>query len=79
MEFNIFATQFLKEFDSNNAYRSDTTLRAYFPGFALTADESANKNVLLKINLLDSNTKLALYYNKHQYLLFLVFAVDERV
>jgi hypothetical protein len=58
-----FATQFLKEFDSNNAYRSDTTLRAYFPGFSLTADESANKNVLLKINLLDSNTKLALYYN----------------
>jgi hypothetical protein len=60
-----FATQFLKEFDSSNAYRSDTTLRAYFPGFALTADESANKNVLLKINLLDSNTKLALYYNTH--------------
>ncbi len=58
-----FATQFLKEFDSNNAYRSDTTLRAYFPGFALTADGSSNKNVLLKINLLDTNTKLALYYN----------------
>jgi hypothetical protein len=58
-----FATQFLKEFDSSNAYRSDTSLRAYFPGFALTADESANKNVLLKINLLDTNTKLALYYN----------------
>ena len=58
-----FATQFLKDFDSSNAYKSDTTLRAYFPGFALTADESANKNVLLKINLLDTNTKLALYYN----------------
>ena len=58
-----FATQFLKEFDSSNAYRSDTTLRAFFPGFALTADESANKNVLLKINLIDTNTKLALYYN----------------
>ncbi|TRZ76485.1 MAG: DUF4270 family protein [Chitinophagaceae bacterium] len=58
-----FATQFLKEFDSSNAYRSDTTLRAYFPGFALTADGSSNKNVLLKINLLDTNTKLALYYN----------------
>jgi hypothetical protein len=58
-----FATQFLKEFDSNNAYKTDTTFRAYFSGFALTADESANKNVLLKINLLDTNTKLALYYN----------------
>jgi hypothetical protein len=58
-----FATQFLKDFDSSNAYKSDTTFRAYFPGFALTADESANKNVLLKINLLDTNTKLALYYN----------------
>ena len=58
-----FATQFLKEFDSNNAYRSDTALRAYFPGFALTADESANKNVLLKINLQDTNTKLAFYYS----------------
>jgi hypothetical protein len=57
------ATQFLRDFDSNNAYRSDTTLQAYFPGFALSTDASTNKNVLLKINLLDTNTKLALYYN----------------
>jgi hypothetical protein len=49
-----FANQFLKEFDSTNAYRSDTTLRQYFPGFALSTDPSTNKNVLVKINLLDT-------------------------
>ncbi|MEY4052595.1 MAG: hypothetical protein RIR64_1580 [Bacteroidota bacterium] len=74
-----FATQFLKEFDSNNAYRSDTTLRAYFPGFALTADETANKNVLLKINLLDTNTKLALYYNTNSTALSEVYKRDTAV
>jgi len=74
-----FANQFLKEFDSNNAYRSDTTLRAYFPGFALTADASTNKNVLVKINLLDTNSKLALYYNTNSLALTETYQRDTAV
>lgn len=56
------ANMFIKDFDSNGAYKNDTTLRQYFPGFALTVDPTANNNVLLKINMTDTNTKLALYY-----------------
>ncbi len=56
-----FTDLFLKVYDTTTAYRTDTTLRQYFPGFALTA--SNNNNVLVRINLLDTNTKLALYYN----------------
>ena len=74
-----FANQFLKEYDSNNAYRSDTTLRAYFPGFALTADASTNKNVLVKINLLDTNSKLALYYNTNSLALTETYQRDTAV
>ena len=57
-----FADLFIKGFDSTNAYHSDSSLRNYFPGFALTTDPSSNKNVLVQISLLDTNTKLALYY-----------------
>jgi hypothetical protein len=60
-----YARMFIKEFDSNNAYRSDTTLRKFFPGFALSIDPSANKNVLLRFNMLDTNTRLALYYKSN--------------
>jgi hypothetical protein len=55
-----FTDMFLKVFDSNTAYKTDTTLRQYFPGFALTT--SNNNNVLVIVNLLDTNTKLGLYY-----------------
>ncbi|MEI7589546.1 MAG: DUF4270 family protein [Chitinophagia bacterium] len=57
-----FANLLMKGYDSNGAYHSDTTLRSYFPGFALSTDPSSNKNVLIQISLLDTNTKLALYY-----------------
>ena len=57
-----FADLFIKTFDSTTAYKTDTTLRKYFPGFALTASASSNNNVLVRINLTDTNTKLALYY-----------------
>jgi len=60
--YKSIAKIFIKNFDSSNAYRSDSTLRIYFPGFALTANPASNKNVLVQINLLDTNTKLALYY-----------------
>ncbi len=60
--YNSFAKMFIKDYDTTNAYLTDTTLRAYFPGFALTADPASNKNVMVQIALLDTNTKLALYY-----------------
>ena len=60
--YDRIANMFIKSFDSNSAYRSDTTLRTYFPGFALSVDPSTNNNVLLKLNMTDTNTKLALYY-----------------
>jgi hypothetical protein len=60
-----FTDLFFKTFDSTNAYKTDTTLRQYFPGFALSANASSNNNVLVRINLTDTNTKLALYYNSN--------------
>lgn len=60
--FDKLAYQFIKGYDSNNAYRNDTTFRQTFPGIALTIDPSSNNNVLLRLNLTDTNTKLALYF-----------------
>jgi hypothetical protein len=57
-----FADLFLKVYDSNTAYKTDTALRQYFPGFALTTNAASNNNVLVVLNLLDTNTKLGLYY-----------------
>jgi hypothetical protein len=57
-----FTDLFMNVYDSTNAYRSDSTLRQYFAGFALSASTAGNPNVLVKINLLDTNTKLGLYY-----------------
>ena len=57
-----YANMFLKVFDTNTAYKTDTTLRQYFPGFALTTNSASNNNVLVVVNLQDTNTKLGLYY-----------------
>lgn len=57
-----YADLFIKVFDTNTAYKSDTALRQYFPGFALSANAATNNNVLVILNLLDTNTKLGLYY-----------------
>ena len=57
-----YARMFIRNYDSTNAYRSDTTLSASFPGFALSTNPTSNKNVLVQISLNDTNTKLALYY-----------------
>ncbi len=57
-----FTDLFIKGYDSTTAYKTDTTLRQYFQGFALSASTAGNTNVLVRINLLDTNTKLALYY-----------------
>lgn len=60
---NQVATRFLKTYDSTNAYKSDTTFRAHFGGFALKVASSNPANALLYVNLLDTNTKLSLYYS----------------
>jgi hypothetical protein len=57
-----FTDLFLKTYDSTTAYKTDTTLRQYFPGFALSASSAGNMNALVRISLLDTNTKLGLYY-----------------
>lgn len=60
---NDVAQRFIKTYDSTNAYKSDSIFRTFFAGFALTADQSAPANALLRINLGDTNTKFALYYS----------------
>ncbi len=60
---NSVANELLKVYDSNGAYRNDTTFRNTFPGFALSTNASDNHNALIRTSLLDSNTKLALYYS----------------
>ena len=57
------AVELLKTYDSNGVYRNDTTFRNAFPGFALSTIAADNHNALIKLALLDSNTKLALYYS----------------
>jgi|688.fasta_scaffold209762_2 hypothetical protein len=58
-----FAKRFIKEFNSTNAYKSDTTFRENFGGFSLKVEAGNTPNALLYISLADTNTKLALYYN----------------
>lgn len=59
-----FAKRFIKDYDSTagNAYESDSLFRSKFAGFAVVPDQSSG-NALIRINLLDTNTKLALYYS----------------
>ncbi|MFZ6023054.1 MAG: DUF4270 family protein [Bacteroidota bacterium] len=57
------AQRFIKTYDSTNAYKNDSIFRTYFAGFALTADQNAPTNALIRISLSDTNTKFALYYS----------------
>ncbi len=61
---NSIAKQLLLDFDSTSAYRSDSTFRKAFSGFAVSTNASENHNALVRFSLLDSNTKLALYYSR---------------
>jgi hypothetical protein len=45
-----------------NAYHDDSTFNTKFNGFAIVPDGSNSGNALIGVNLLDSNTKLAIYY-----------------
>jgi len=57
-----FATRLIKTFDSTNAYASDSAFRNNFAGFAVIPGAGSG-NALIRINLLDTNTKLAMYYS----------------
>jgi hypothetical protein len=48
-------------FDTTNAYKSDSAFSNFFQGLAISTNNSGN--ALLKISLADTNTRLALYYN----------------
>jgi hypothetical protein len=57
------ARRFISNYDTTNAYRTDSAFKSLFAGFALTVDQAAPVNALIHINLADTNTKFALYYN----------------
>ena len=57
------ARRFINTYDTTNAYRTDSAFKSLFAGFALTVDQAAPANALIHINLADTNTKFALYYN----------------
>lgn len=61
--YNSVAQRFIKTYDSTNAYASDSAFGTFFRGIALKVDAVNPANALLYLNLTDSNTKLALYYN----------------
>jgi len=50
----------LKNYDTLTAYKNDSTFRTYFGGFQIAADPIGN--ALLRIGVLDENTKLGIYY-----------------
>lgn len=56
------ASKLLNQFDTTNAYKTDSAFRANFGGLAIKVNSSANTNALMKIALADGNTKLGLYY-----------------
>lgn len=60
---DAFAQRMIKQYDSsaNNAYASDLDFTKKFAGFAVVPDQGAG-NALVRVNLLDTNTKLSLYY-----------------
>lgn len=59
-----FAERLIKQYDSigTGAYSSDTMFRDKFKGFSVMPAANSMGNALIRVNLLDSNTKLGLYY-----------------
>ena len=60
-----FANRLIKQYDSlpGHAYESDSLFKVNFKGFAVLPAVGSSGNALIRINLLDTNTKLALFYN----------------
>jgi hypothetical protein len=56
---STFANRMMKQYDSSNAYQSDSLFSENFYGFAVVPQSG---NALIRINLADTNTKLAFYY-----------------
>lgn len=61
---DAFATRLIKQYDSTNAYKSDVAFRAAFKGFGVRPTGGSAGNTLVRVNLLDQDTKLGLYYHK---------------
>lgn len=57
------AQRFINNYDSTNAYFSDSAFRDAFKGFAIVPQQGSG-NALVRVNLLNLDTKLALYYHK---------------
>lgn len=62
---DLFAQRLIKQYDTSATndlpYDSDSLFRVNFAGFAVIPDPSMGR-ALVRINLLDTNTKLALYH-----------------
>lgn len=54
--------QRLLNYDSTNAYFSDSAFRKYFKGFAIKPSGGSG-NAVMGFSLADTNTKLSIYYN----------------
>lgn len=52
--------RFIYSYDTSNAYKSLTAFNQYFRGFQIVP--AAQGNALLRVNMQDTNTKLAIYY-----------------
>lgn len=60
LDSNSFGNKLLHTFTQNTAYLNDTLFTAALKGFQIVPGQSSNG--LVHVNLLDTNTKLALYY-----------------
>jgi hypothetical protein len=57
-----FARKIIERYKSGTEYKNDTTFRQNFKGFVVQPTANSQGNALIRINLLDTNTKLALFY-----------------
>jgi Domain of unknown function (DUF4270) len=60
---DAYGEKLLKNFDTTatGAYHSDSLFERFFKGYQIVPEQTGN--ALVRINLLDTNTKLAIYYN----------------
>lgn len=59
-----FARKLMLEYDSTStgAYANDSLFRVHFKGFSVSPAAGSPGNALVRVNLLDENTKLGLFY-----------------
>ncbi len=56
-----FGQKFLNTFDTFGAYKNDSMYNVAFKGLQVAAEQTGN--ALIRVNLLDTNSKMALYYH----------------